>query len=234
MISRLVRKAVPIAKKVLPEQVYTATKVAFARLAWKLEGGEAPPSGIKARWIRHFQRLYSINVFVETGTCRGDMIRAALHNFKEIYSVELDEELHRFAKSRFARFSHVHLFQGSSDQVLLQLIPSLRERCLFWLDAHYSGGETARGELECPVLGELAALAQHPIKDHVILIDDANYFNGTRDHPAVEQVEARLAAINQGYRIEVRENLILAYVPPEPRAAAFAGVAEVESAVRDS
>ena len=46
---------------------------------------------------------------------------------------------------------------------------------VFWLDAHWSGGETARGATECPVLGEIAAIRAHS-PEHAILVDDAALF----------------------------------------------------------
>ncbi len=88
MKSLIVTRTVPIAKKVLPESVYTRTKMALARLAWKLDGGMVPPSGVKIQWVRHFQRLYNISALVEKGTRRGDMITAVRRSFREIYSVE--------------------------------------------------------------------------------------------------------------------------------------------------
>ena len=34
----------------------------------------------------------------------------------------------------------------------------------------------AEGVSPCPLLSELRAIAEHPVKDHVILIDDIRYF----------------------------------------------------------
>ena len=67
--------------------------------------------------------------------------------------------------------------------------------------------------MNCPILGEFAALEQHVIKDHVILIDDADYFNGTHGYPTLQYVEERLKRINPSYRVEVKDNIILGYIP---------------------
>ena len=47
---------------------------------------------------------------------------------------------------------------------------------LFWLDGHYSGGETAKGDADSPLREELEAIGRHPIKTHVIPIDDVRSF----------------------------------------------------------
>jgi len=63
--------------------------------------------------------------------------------------------------------------------VLQRVLPSVREPCLFWLDAHCSGGDTARGREETPVFRELPQILGHPVEGHVILIDDVQLLDGT-------------------------------------------------------
>jgi hypothetical protein len=209
----VVRAAAFVARSVLPEQIYVAGKVGLAGWGWKFHGGGPTPGGVKVRWIRRFQRLYKINVLIETGTYRGDMIAATRYNFRTIYSIEMDPRLHQLAAKRFSSFPGVHLLRGSSDQMLADLLPTISERCLFWLDAHFAGEGTAKGDLGCPILGEFAALEQHHIKDHVILIDDADYFKGTHGYPTLLCVEERIKIINSSYRVEVKDNIVMGFIP---------------------
>jgi hypothetical protein len=53
------------------------------------------------------------------------------------------------------------------------------------LDGHYSAGNTALGDRETPVSAEVAAILNHPVKGHVVLIDDARNFDGTHDYPTL-------------------------------------------------
>jgi len=46
---------------------------------------------------------------------------------------------------------------------------------LFWLDAHWSGGDTYGENDECPLMDELKIIFQYR-KNYVILIDDARLF----------------------------------------------------------
>ena len=50
------------------------------------------------------------------------------------------------------------------------------ERALFWLDAHYSGGDTAKGQSNTPVMSELEAILAYSRRNDIILVDDLRYF----------------------------------------------------------
>ena len=73
--------------------------------------------------------------------------------------------------------------------MLPKILSNLRDRCIFWLDAHYSGGVTAKGDLDTPIIKEIEIILEHPIRDHIILIDDAQYFVGRNDYPKLEELE---------------------------------------------
>jgi hypothetical protein len=180
---------------------------------WNLRGKPAPPPHVvKQRTIKGYQKRFGLNVFVETGTYLGEMIDALKSSFRELYSIELSEELHRRAEGRFAADRHVHIMRGDSSDVLPVILERVSEPCLFWLDGHFSGGITAQGALDFPVLKELEHIGRHPVKNHVILIDDARFFSGTMDAPDRAQIAASLREINPAYRIEEKDDIIRAFV----------------------
>jgi hypothetical protein len=84
------------------------------------------------------------------------------------------------------------VLQGYSGNVIDRVMKEVSEPVLFWLDAHYSGGITTRGELNSPILAEPDIILAHPIKNHVILIDDARDFTGKGRYPTVPQLRAYL------------------------------------------
>ncbi|MCS6824710.1 MAG: hypothetical protein NZ529_10475, partial [Cytophagaceae bacterium] len=135
-----------------------------------------------------YKTLYGCKILVETGTYKGDMIEAQLNNFDEIISIELSLELWEKAKNRFKYHSKVNLIQGDSGKELQNVCTNLKDRTLFWLDGHYCGGNSTKGDLECPIYNELKAIFKSPIK-HVILIDDARYFIGKRDYPTIKELK---------------------------------------------
>ena len=183
--------------------------------AWKACGRPIPPPHAhKVRVLKRFARTHRLRTLIETGTLLGDMIWATRHDFAQIYSIELDPRLHRRAQQRFADYPHVHIVLGDSGSTLPQVLADLREPGLLWLDGHYDGSGTALG-VECtPILRELDALAAHAVKNHVILIDDARAFGAEGSgYPPLEPVLQRLREINPRFTVEVRDDIIQAYVP---------------------
>jgi 16S rRNA A1518/A1519 N6-dimethyltransferase RsmA/KsgA/DIM1 with predicted DNA glycosylase/AP lyase activity len=66
--------------------------------------------------------------------------------FKRIWSIELDKILFELARKKFQSESHIKIIQGDSGTVLPELLNKLTDPDIFWLDAHYSGGKTAKVE----------------------------------------------------------------------------------------
>jgi hypothetical protein len=176
---------------------------------WVL-GGRAgpPPSLVKQAIVRRYARAYHVRVLVETGTYMGDMVDAVRRDFDVLYSIELSETLHAYARRRLARFPHVRLLLGDSATVLGEVLKEVTGPCLFWLDSHYSGGETARAAVETPIVAELQAIARHAVKGHVILIDDARRFDGTADYPDVGQLGQIAASLFPASNLQVAEDVI--------------------------
>lgn len=147
--------------------------------------------------------------FVETGSFLGDGIERALESgFTEIYSIDLEEVHIEQCKKRFEGKSQVHLFAGSSDVWLDKIIESIHEPITFWLDAH-SCGEPVAGEVNNPILKELAIIAKHPIKTHTILIDDVRLF-GTKyfDHITLSELIRKIKQINPAYQISYQDGFV--------------------------
>jgi len=118
-------------------------------------------------------------VFIETGTAKGEGLQTAIdYGFEQLYSVEANVEVFARASARFIDQPNVQLLLGDGGQVLPGLLRYVTEPAVFWLDSHWSTGEAQlpAGTSPCPLLSELRAIAEHPIKNHVILIDDIRYF----------------------------------------------------------
>ena len=182
---------------------------------WQHSGGELPlPHYGKQLVVAEYAKRFNMSVLVETGTYNGHMVMAMLDRFKEIFSIELDVTLCSNAQKQFSRHHHVHILQGSSDQVLPRILPQINKPCLFWLDAHYSGGKTAKGELSTPIMKELDWIVRHPFApNHVLLIDDARCFVGDDDYPTLAEVRDYLLGKLPGWVFEVRDDIIRVHAP---------------------
>ena len=136
------------------------------------------------------------------------MVETVRATFRHVYSIELDEDLHRRAAQRFAACKDVAILQGDSGQVLPQLLANIAEPALFWLDGHYSADITAKGEKETPIMKELGNISRHPVKQHVILIDDARCFDGTHDYPTLKELEGIARQYWPDSTFEVRDDIV--------------------------
>jgi len=138
-------------------------------------------------------RKYSIDgaTWVETGTFMGRTTRFLASLAPLVYTIEPAPKLFKRAKRRFNN-THVHVLNGTSEDVIPTLLPKLSGDICFWLDGHYSAGQTHKGPTDCPIEQELAAIAANLGNfDHVsILIDDIRLFLPSEttysDYPSVD------------------------------------------------
>ncbi len=151
--------------------------------------------------------MFHLRTFVETGTCFGDMVRGVLRDFDDIYSVELDSVLFMHAQARFRRHPHVRIISGDSAEVLGRLVPQLASPALFWLDGHYSGGVTAHGSEETPVLQELQHIFAGTAVEHVALVDDARCF-GHSGWPSLNELRATILRLRPDRIIAGAEDVV--------------------------
>jgi hypothetical protein len=180
---------------------------------WKSKGSILPmPHLGKQQVVAEYAEKFAPPVFIETGTYTGHMVYAMINKFEEIYSIELDEALAKKAKKKFAGYRHVHILQGESGQILPEILKDVEKSCLFWLDAHFSGGPTARGELETPIIQELKCIINHPKKEsHILLIDDARCFTGQNDYPTLRTLEQFILDNNPDWIFKVNDDIIRAH-----------------------
>jgi hypothetical protein len=167
-----------------------------------------PPHFHKQLTVREYARTFRTPILVETGTYLGDMVDGVKNDFETIYSIELGRELHEAAKRRFRSSGHVQLLQGDSTEVLPRILAQLKAPCLFWLDAHYSAGVTARGTSDTPIVRELEMIFGAGIASNVILIDDARCFTGADDYPALDDLRSFVESRDARCRFEVRDDII--------------------------
>jgi hypothetical protein len=121
--------------------------------------GDAVVVGPPKDLIAQLREAYDIPLFVETGTYEGDTALWASSVFPRVITIERSAAQHERAVRRLAAASNVVCMLGDSRTQLAEIAAGLDGPAVFWLDAHWSGGETYGSGDECPLLGELAALA---------------------------------------------------------------------------
>ena len=156
--------------------------------------------------VQELMDSFSLQVFVETGTLYGEAVEhARKFLFTKIISIEIEEDLASQCRAKFSHDPRVHIITGDSSVEMATAVALVDAPCLYWLDAHFPGGdrddknrkgymETENIDSRVPLLKELEAIKKNPhFKESVILIDDARLFE--RDN---ENLNNHLRNIGQG------------------------------------
>jgi hypothetical protein len=176
---------------------------------WWIAGCPVPPPGaVKRTIVRLYARHFELRRFVETGTYLGATVRAMRPHMDHIWSIELDETLAERAQRMFSRDPGIDILQGDSGERLAEVLSVLDGPCLFWLDSHWSGGMTARGAEESPVLHELGHIFNHAVDGHVVLIDDARCFTGSGGYPMIDELREFVASRQPDWTVTVADDII--------------------------
>ena len=167
--------------------------------------------------------------FVETGTFYGHGVLSAIAvGCVDIHSIEIKDELFGYTSCMLDLLAYhnasnfeietyrcndfysvvfgdkirISLYLGDSCEILPKVLQRIVVKSTFWLDAHYSGDETAVSETngEFPIYKELEAIADHNIKNHTIMIDDMATFE--INFPGeLSKLKSTLYSINKKYNI---------------------------------
>lgn len=162
--------------------------------------------------INIFKRYANNTIFIETGSYAGDGIKDAIFaGFKEIHSIELAEKYYYYCKEYFKHINWVNLYLGDSTQQLPEILNRIDSPVTFWLDAHYSGGDTTFANSLTPLMRELDIIGGHKIKTHTILIDDLREWKV--DYPAIgfglDNIKNKILEINSNYIFDFMDGYAL-------------------------
>jgi hypothetical protein len=164
-------------------------------------------SQIKVAKVIYWGKKYNIDTFIETGTYLGDTVESTKHLFKNIYSIEIGRKLANRAKTRFIHDKGVTILCGDSGLVLPKLLKGIKSKAVFWLDAHYSKGISAKGNKNTPVMDEIHAIVKYWKKGNIVLIDDARLFTGEHEYPKLSLIKECFETYGK-FKITVKDDVI--------------------------
>lgn len=169
---------------------------------WKI-GALSTPSLFK--WVRagfrgpaphcvkmNFLRLaHGVDVWIETGTYLGQTTRKLSLMGERVISIEPSTEFAANARTQLASFTNIQILNALSEDVLDQTITSIeqsKEKSIaFWLDGHFSEGNTFLGPVETPIESELKIISSH-LEDFDtvwVFVDDFRCFvQAEKDYPS--------------------------------------------------
>jgi hypothetical protein len=199
-----------IGKKIIGVENISRTKMIREYIRWKIKGMPIPPPGMyKWKVMRELAKKHNLSTFVETGTAGGGTVKKMSKYFKKLYTVELDPTLFHQGKAYVSSYKNITCLEGDSGIVIKDILNKLDESALFWLDAHYSGRGTAKGETDTPIEKELQLILKHRQKNNVVMVDDVREFDGRNDYPALTQIVDMIKREAPWYKVSQISDLLI-------------------------
>ena len=158
--------------------------------------------------LLHLAKKFNLRTFVETGTHQCWTLDAVSQHFDRVYSIELGDNYYNAAVEKYKDVKNVTLIHGDSGAELRKLLLGLpKTPTLFYLDAHYSGGETV-GRNRLPLRNELRAIFDSSIPGIVVIDDCVPYWEYGIPETAIETVSEYPA-----WRQEIKHGLMRVWRP---------------------
>ena len=129
---------------------------------------------------KHFLQLLkddfnNYKYFVESGTYGGETILNMEPYFDKLFTIEISESIYKDTSSKY-KGNKIDFILGDSAKVFNFLLPLLNDKCIFFLDGHYSSGNTGKGDKDCPLNEEVQLINDKFKNDAIIIIDDVRLF----------------------------------------------------------
>lgn len=117
--------------------------------------------------------------WVETGTFLGETTELLAEHGSHVTSLEPAKSLFDRASEKFKGYAKVTLLNAASEDAFPGLLAGLSGDVNFWLDGHYSAGDTFQGEKDTPIIEELNCIERHigNFGKLAVLVDDVRCFN---------------------------------------------------------
>lgn len=117
--------------------------------------------------------------FIETGTLNGETTFAMEPLFDTLYTIEYSPLYYDRTRSRYTG-SKIRFLQGDSGIVFGSLLPTITQRAIFFLDGHYSSGDTGKSAKDCPLIEEIQHINTLFRNDAIIIVDDVRLFGKSK------------------------------------------------------
>lgn len=113
--------------------------------------------------------------FIETGTNNGETIFDMDNYFDKLYTIEFSEKYYENTKNKYDG-NKIKFLLGDSSVIFEELLPTIKEKSIFFLDAHWCGADTGRSNKDCPLIEEIISINKFFMNEAIIIIDDYRLF----------------------------------------------------------
>lgn len=143
--------------------------------------------------------------WIETGTYLGETTLYLAKDAKRVITIEPSKELFESAKERFKNYENIQIFNGLSEDLLDGILSAVDGgNICFWLDGHFSFGNTFKGPKDTPILEELETIKKYLSKfdELTVFIDDVRSFQKDSGYPPLDHLVEWARANNLRWHIE--------------------------------
>lgn len=179
---------------------------------------------LKSDFLQQLKTYFGIQIFIESGTFLGNTTAKAARIFDEVHSIEISPDFYTQALKRFQNIPNVHLHLGDSGLLLPFVLTQCKQKTLLYLDGHYDGGPSGKGNKNTPIMEELRAILDSKKSDCIIMIDDICDFQPSSDsahivqtcfadYPDLVSLIDQILLINSRYQICFISNALFVFPP---------------------
>lgn len=153
-------------------------------------------------------------IWIETGTFYGQTTSFLSLSAKHVYTLEPSNYIYsRVSKFLKKRYSNVDVYNFSSEDGFETILKTVSGDVNFWLDGHYSMGDTYEGKLHTPISYELSMISNYlpKLSRICICIDDIRLFGCDSNISGYPSLNALVDwASDNGFKWTIEHDIFIA------------------------